>query len=174
MFVESTRGNEGEGARLRFANWWKVLEPEQRLRLASRDTLVAKGISVENAPAHWFVRDPEIGARHREPAVLPNEPPSTGDPPQGEFVYYEEPPTEVSRPELVYPEAARQARVEGKVILHVLVGRDGSVKNVRVARGVMGLNEAALKWATGFVFKPALSEGKAVAVWIELPVEFRL
>ena len=93
-------------------------------------------------------------------------------PSEGEFVYYEDPPTPVQAPPPVYPEFARDAGIQGKVILHVLVGKDGRVKNAKVQRSVTGLDDAALKAVKGWVFKPALSNNKPVAVWVEVPVDF--
>lgn len=98
---------------------------------------------------------------------------STDDlPNQGEFVYYEDEPVPVTTVKPLYPEFAREAHIEGKVVLHVLVGKDGRVKNVKVAKGVTGLNEEAIKAVRQWVFKPALSNNKPVAVWVEVPVDF--
>ena len=93
-------------------------------------------------------------------------------PAQGEFVYYEDEPVPVTTVQPVYPEFAREAQIQGKVVLHVLVGKDGRVKNVKVAKGVTGLNDAAMDAVRKWVFKPALSNNKPVAVWVEVPVDF--
>lgn len=98
---------------------------------------------------------------------------STDDMPnEGEFVYYEDEPVPVTRVEPAYPEFAREAQIQGKVTLHVLVGKDGRVKNVKVMKGVTGLNEAAVEAIKKWVFKPALSNNKPVAVWVEVPMDF--
>ena len=99
---------------------------------------------------------------------------ASGDdmPSEGEFVYYEDEPTPVTRVEPSYPEFAREAQIQGKVTLHVLVGKDGRVKNVKVIKGVTGLNEAAVDAIKKWVFKPALSNNKPVAVWVEVPMDF--
>lgn len=93
-------------------------------------------------------------------------------PNEGEFVYYEDAPAPVNAPPPTYPEFAREAQIQGKVILHVLVGKDGRVKNVKVIRGVTGLNDVAVEAVKKWVFKPALSNNKPVAVWVEVPVDF--
>jgi TonB family protein len=99
---------------------------------------------------------------------------ATGDdmPSEGEFVYYEDEPVPVTQVQPAYPEFAREAQIQGKVVLHVLVGKDGRVKNVKVIRGVTGLNEAAVDAIKKWVFKPALSNNKPVAVWVEVPMDF--
>ena len=101
---------------------------------------------------------------------------ASGDdlPDQGEFVYYEDEPVPVTAPTPAYPEFARDAGITGKVTLHVLVGKDGRVKNVKVIKGVTGLNEAAIDAMKKWVFKPALSNNKPVAVWVEVPMDFKL
>jgi len=93
-------------------------------------------------------------------------------PQQGEFVYYEDEPVPVTTVRPAYPEFAREAQIQGKVILHVLVGKDGRVKNVKVKRSITGLDDEAVKAVKQWVFKPALSNNKPVAVWVEVPVDF--
>lgn len=95
-------------------------------------------------------------------------------PAEGEFVYYEDEPVPITQPSPPYPEFAREAQIQGTVILHVLVGKDGRVKNVKVIRSVTGLNEAAVGAIKKWVFKPALSNNKPVAVWVEIPMKFSL
>lgn len=98
--------------------------------------------------------------------------PSEDLPGEGEFVYYEDEPVPVTTVQPAYPEFAREAQIQGKVILHVLVGKDGRVKNVKVIRGVTGLNDSAVEAIKRWVFKPALSNNKPVAVWVEVPIDF--
>jgi protein TonB len=93
-------------------------------------------------------------------------------PGEGEFVYYEDEPVPVTMVKPDYPEFARDAQIQGTVVLHVLVGKDGRVKNVKVIKGVTGLNEDAVKAIKKWVFKPALSNNKPVAVWVEVPMQF--
>lgn len=96
------------------------------------------------------------------------------DPPESAAVPYEAAPTPTFRPEPLYPDWCREQRIEGRVVLHALVGRDGRVKRVSVVRGVKGLSEPAKAAIARWLFKPATFGGKPVAVWVEVPVEFRL
>lgn len=93
-------------------------------------------------------------------------------PSEGEFVYYEDEPVPVTQPQPAYPEFARDAGITGTVTLHVLVGKDGRVKNVKVIKSVRGLDEAAVTAVKQWVFKPALSNNKPIAVWVEIPMNF--
>jgi TonB family protein len=69
---------------------------------------------------------------------------------------------------------ARQAEVEGTVMVRALVGKDGRVKDAFVTEGIPMLNEAAVAGAMKYVFKPALQQHKPVAVWVQIPMRFTL
>jgi protein TonB len=92
----------------------------------------------------------------------------------GEFVYVEELPEAITRVAPDYPDIARQSGMEGTVMVQALVGKDGKVKDVRVVKSVPVLDEAAVKAVRQWVFKPALSNNKPVAVWVAVPVRFTL
>ena len=92
----------------------------------------------------------------------------------GEFVYYEEYPEVITRVLPDYPDIARQSGMEGTVMVQALVGKDGKVKDVRVVKSVPVLDDAAIKAVRQWVFKPALSNNKPVAVWVAVPVKFAL
>jgi TonB family protein len=86
---------------------------------------------------------------------------------------YPEPVTQVTPP---YPAIAREAGVEGLVIVKVLVGKTGRVLDERLdeKRQVPLLNESALEAARQWVFTPALANGRPVAVWTAIPFNYRL
>src|SRR5262249_13979744 len=92
----------------------------------------------------------------------------------GEYVYVEELPEAITRPQPVYPDLAREAGVDGIVQLQALVGKDGKVKDVKVMKSIPMLDDAAVQAVKQWVFKPALSNNKPVAVWVGVPVKFSL
>ncbi len=102
--------------------------------------------------------------------------PPTGDdlPAYGEYVYVEELPEAITRVPVVYPDIAREAGVDGVVMVQALVGKDGKVKDTRVVKSVPMLDQAATEAVRQWVFKPALSNNKPVAVWVAVPVRFSL
>jgi periplasmic protein TonB len=102
------------------------------------------------------------------------QPPSDELPAFGEFVYVEELPEAITRVPPDYPEIARASGTEGTVMVQALVGKDGKVKDVRVVKSVPVLDDAAVKAVKQWVFKPALSNNKPVAVWVAVPVRFSL
>jgi protein TonB len=76
----------------------------------------------------------------------------------------------------VYPAAARQARAEGTTLLRVHISTDGSIDDVQVQRsaGHAALDRAAAEAVRKWRFEPARNGSAAVAVWVVVPVEFRL
>lgn len=74
----------------------------------------------------------------------------------------------------VYPPAARQARVQGVVILEVTVGVDGKVKTTKVLKSVPQLDAAAGDAVKKWEYKPTLVDGKPTAVIMTVPVNFTL
>jgi TonB family protein len=172
---------------LALENWWVPYEHNMLARFMNGHTLVAYPGSpnngVDDALTHWFLRASDTDQREakRRPesrlplSARPRRIPSENLPEEGSFVYYESAPEPVTTVLPIYPDSAREAGVRGTVFLHVLVGRDGRVRAVRVAkdgRGIPGLNEAAIIAVKRWVFKPALSNNKPVAVWVGIPVHF--
>lgn len=94
-----------------------------------------------------------------------------------EFVAVEEFPVCVRRAIPVYPQMAQLLKREDFVILRVLVDRRGEVRDAIVARsagGRLGFDAAALEAAYQTRYKPAIQNGRPVAVWIKYKVVFRL
>ncbi|MFB6098588.1 MAG: TonB family protein [Salinibacter sp.] len=74
-----------------------------------------------------------------------------------------------------YPKTAKEAGIEGRVIVQFVVDKTGDVVNPKVTRGVNeALNQAALEAVKELTFKPGTQEGKPVKVQMSLPVTFRL
>ena len=79
------------------------------------------------------------------------------------------------KPLPIYTEEARKLRIEGEVILQVDFQASGTVRVIRVVRGLgHGLDEAAVKAAEQIRFKPAQSSGKAVDSRNTVSIVFRL
>lgn len=74
----------------------------------------------------------------------------------------------------VYPRAARQAGIEGKVLVQVLVGQDGKVKDTRIVKSIPGLDEAAEEAARRWEFEPAQTDGEPAPIWVAIPIKFSL
>ncbi len=107
-------------------------------------------------------------------------PPAPPPPPDRETVYSVggsvRAPTVEYQPLPPYTQAARDAKVEGAVLLQCVVRKDGSVDSVRVIRGLgYGLDEAAMNAVTSqWRFKPGTRNGKPVDVRASIEISFRL
>jgi len=84
-----------------------------------------------------------------------------------EMIHYETPE---------YPRLAEQAGLEGVVWVKALVGKEGDVKQAVVYKssGTPSLDDAAVKAAPACKFKPAIQNGRPVAMWVTYKVEFIL
>ncbi len=73
-----------------------------------------------------------------------------------------------------YPEIARAARVQGAVVMCVLISAAGDVKDVRVVSGDPQLVDAAVDAVKQWKYGPFLLQGKAVEVEVQVTVNFTL
>lgn len=79
----------------------------------------------------------------------------------------------VHKIEPIYPEAARQAKVQGVVVLDAVIGSDGTVVDLRAVSGPEELAAAAVDAVKWWRFRPWVLNGQAVPVKTRLAVEFR-
>ena len=74
-----------------------------------------------------------------------------------------------------YPELAKEAGLEGRVIVAAYITKKGIPKNAYIMKGIFeSLDEAALDAVKQSRWVPAKNNGKKVAVWVTIPVQFRL
>jgi len=109
--------------------------------------------------------------RAQPSSPLPEAPKATGDgcEPASTGQELPRPITQVSP---VYPQFAKDAQIQGTVILHVLVGADGRVERALVAKGVTGLNDAAVDAIKQWEFEPAIRDGSPICAWVVVPMTF--
>ena len=78
-------------------------------------------------------------------------------------------------PEPEFSEEARKAKAAGNVLVNLIVDQNGRPQNVHVLRGVgMGLDEKAMEAVRLYKFKPAMENGKPVAVELNVEVNFQI
>src|SRR5688500_7252073 len=110
---------------------------------------------------------------HGLPAFAQDEPPAELAPERAEAGF--QPPALVLRAEADYPELARAQRLEGRVVLRVTIDREGTVTEVDVFEGAgHDFDEAARDAVLRSRFRPGQQGGKAVAMRILFPYEFKL
>ena len=84
-------------------------------------------------------------------------------------------PHPLSTPDPDYSDETRQAGYEGSCELGVIIGTDGKVRDVKVARSIgHGLDQKAMEAVEQWTFTPAMLSGKPVPVEMSLTVRFRL
>lgn len=87
------------------------------------------------------------------------------------------PPTLLQSVEPRYTTEAMRARIQGVVTLEVLVGADGTVKDVRVMKSLdraSGLDDQAIKTARQWRFRPAMYQGQPVPYLVIIEMTFNL
>ena len=100
-----------------------------------------------DAPAP--VQAVRVGGQIKEPKKLKNVPPT-------------------------YPDIAKQARVQGVVILECTISPQGKVTDVKVLRGIPLLDQAAIDAVKQWVYTPTLLNGVPVPVIMTVTVNFKL
>lgn len=85
-------------------------------------------------------------------------------------------PTCVYCPDPQYTDEAREAKVQGRVTLRVLVGADGRASQIQIVQGIgMGLDDRSVQSVRSWKFTPAHDSGRrAVPAWITIEIIFHL
>jgi protein TonB len=111
----------------------------------------------------------------------PPPPPEDEGGPRVRFIPYDEAPEPIGgfaaiQRNVVYPEIAQEAGIEGTVVIQAFVNEFGKVTDCVVLKGVpnTGLDEAAIDAIKKTRFKPAKQRDRNVGVYISIPVIFKL
>jgi TonB family protein len=75
----------------------------------------------------------------------------------------------------IYPQIARQQRIEATVVVSALIDERGNVTQVKVLRGVgrFGIDEAAQRAMRSARFTPPMKDGKRVKTWFPQTIQFK-
>jgi len=75
-----------------------------------------------------------------------------------------------------YPEAAKEAGIQGRVYVEFIISENGEIADVKIARGVHPLldNEALRVVKSMPKWKPGVQGGKKVSVNFHVPINFVL
>ena len=75
----------------------------------------------------------------------------------------------------VFSDQALRSKQQARIMLRIVVTEAGQVSLVKIVKaGRSGLTQAAIETVRKWTFKPALYNGKPVAVSVEIKVLFRL
>jgi protein TonB len=73
-----------------------------------------------------------------------------------------------------YPAEAGRARIEGTVVLMAVIGKNGTVEEVRVERGLPVLAQAAIDAVKQWRYRPYLLNGEPIEVASQITINFTL
>jgi protein TonB len=73
-----------------------------------------------------------------------------------------------------YPPEAGRARIEGTVVLMAVIGKDGTVKDVRIENGLPILVQAAIDAVKQWRYRPYMIDGEPVEVDSRITINFTL
>ena len=73
-----------------------------------------------------------------------------------------------------YPKHARNAKIEGSVVLWIMIGKDGKIKSVKPQSGPEELIPAAMKAVKQWRYAPFHCNGEIVEVETDIHVNFQL
>jgi len=80
----------------------------------------------------------------------------------------------IRAPKPSYPPLAKQARIQGVVRLNAIIGKDGTIQDLKAASGHPLLVPAALEAVKQWLYKPTLLNGEPVEVVTVIDVNFTL
>jgi protein TonB len=80
----------------------------------------------------------------------------------------------IFRPTLEYPVIAKLAHIQGTVLLRAIIGKDGTIQDLKVVSGHPLLVRAAMEAVARWRYQPTLLDGEAVEVVTEVEVKFIL
>jgi TonB family protein len=79
-----------------------------------------------------------------------------------------------SQPKYYYPAEAKIAKIQGTVVIHALVDKNGEVKQIHVITGPRELSETAVKFVSQWRFEPLLIDGRARTFIFKFTMPFTL
>jgi periplasmic protein TonB len=84
-------------------------------------------------------------------------------------------PIPIYDPDPAYSDQAREAKLQGTVVLAIIVDKQGNVRDQQVIKPLgLGLDQEALKAVKTWKFKPGTRNGVPVAVRMTVEIEFHL
>jgi TonB family protein len=136
---------------------------------------------VQRADGSWVFDGSRLGsgpsyaAYAAAPPPPPPPPPPPGDKSAGVRIGGDvKPPSKVVDVRPVYPADAKDAGIQGVVIIEVTIGADGKVREAKVLRSIPQLDQAAVDAVKQWEFTPTLINGVAVPVIMTVTVSFVL
>ncbi len=85
------------------------------------------------------------------------------------------PPKATYQPEPEYPDKARKKKIQGTVMVSIVITPEGTVRDAKVVTSVdKNLDQRALEAVSKWKFQPATKDGKPVALCTVVEIGFHL
>ena len=84
------------------------------------------------------------------------------------------PPVKTKHVNPIYPEGAKEAGIEGVVVIEAVIDKEGKVETARVVRSIPELDQAAVDAVLQWEFEPSSIAGKRVRVRMTVTINFSL
>lgn len=96
------------------------------------------------------------------------------DPP--DFIVVDKNPELLTPIRPIYPDSARKAHIEGKVVVKVLIDKEGTPSKSQILKnsGTDIFDNAAMQAVMNVKYKPAEQNGKPLKVWMVIPINFKI
>jgi len=93
-----------------------------------------------------------------------------------QFVPYDTPPQPLTSIQPEYPVQAKEAGIEGMVIVQCFINKMGEVREAKVLKGIpnTGFDASAIESITNTKFNPATRDNEPVGAWISVPITYKL
>jgi TonB family protein len=149
-----------------------VVWDEWEVRHSSVVYIYSRVDAKANFPADTFAFEPPPGSTLTDLELPTPHPLGTRGIAQGPGISS---PRLVAHTEPQYGEASREARIQGAVVLYVVIGIDGKPTEVLVYQHLSSdLDDEAVRTVAQWRFTPATRNGQAVAISITIEINFRL
>jgi periplasmic protein TonB len=86
----------------------------------------------------------------------------------------ETPPRVIYQTKPVYPKDAFDKKVQGTVLVEILISEAGTVSHAEVRQSIPGLDQAALDAVRNWRFVPTKRKGAPIPTFAQAPVKFRI
>lgn len=136
---------------------------------ASRDSYTDNSVGIEGVSA----KKGNTLAKEADTVVLLDTDSTTLPNPVDEYLVSEM-PVALSEFRPIYPKMAKEKRIEGSVVMDVLIDETGKVRQVSVIEGLEIFKSSAQDAMKKFLFRPAVVDGSPVAVRIRYSIKFKL
>lgn len=159
--------------------------PEEELDPEEEEKTIAEIEELKDAPNIGFEDkegeeegffDGDIEGEGEVPEVVVEQ---SAEPDINAFIFAEEEPKPVNMDNIQraigYPQIARDAGIEGQVVIRVLVDEKGNYVRHKVLNGVHPILEKAVEDKINQLrFTPAIQGGKPIPFWVNIPFAFKL